>query len=86
MCVWGCLYLDDGECQDKHVWRRCAALSPNGHISHFRDPAVGRIRRRLSQGKDSAYDALKMSVRLEEDFPVGAAARKGQDAVHWPGM
>lgn len=46
---------------------------------------MGRIRRRLSQGKDSAYDALKMSVRLEEDFPVGAAARKGQDAVHWPG-
>lgn len=32
-----------------------------------------------------AYDTLRMSVRLEEDFPIGAAARKGQDAVHWPG-
>lgn len=32
-----------------------------------------------------AYDALRMSMRLEKDFPIGAAARKGQDAVQWPG-
>lgn len=42
----------------------------------------GRIRERTL----FAYDTLRMSVRLEEDFPLGAAARKGQDAVRWPGM
>lgn len=81
MCAWGCSYLDDGEPQHRRVWRRCAAPSPNGHVSHVRDPLI----RRTSQGKGSAYDALRMSMRLEEDFPVGAAARKGQDAVRWPG-
>lgn len=34
----------------------------------------------MSQGKDSAYDALGVSAELGEDFPVGAGARKGQDA------
>lgn len=28
-----------------------------------------------------AYDTRRMSVRLEKDFPVGAAARKGQRAA-----
>lgn len=42
----------------------------------------GRIRERTL----FAYDTLRMSVRLEEDFPLAAAARKGQDAVRWPGM
>ena len=46
---------------------------------------AGSERERLRERTLFAYDALRMSMRLEEDFPVGAAARKGQDAVRWPG-
>lgn len=49
-------------------------------VLHSRDPSVGRVRMKMSQGKDSASNALGMSLELGEDFPVGAGARKGQDA------
>lgn len=63
MCVYGGSYFDDGEPQDKHVQRRCAALSPNGHS---RDPAwAGSGGGHLRERALFAYDTLKRISPLE---------------------